>query len=254
MKLSEQVIGWTRDTFAAMGRDTAVLGISGGKDSAVVAAILAKAIGAENVFGVMMPNGEQKDIADSQQVIAALGINGLLVNIADQYEASVRPAQLVSPAPDCSMEGGELAPGVESKINVAPRLRMTKLYEIAQSLGEYGRKACVVGTGNKAEGYVGYCTKWGDMACDLNPIKDLWVHEVLQVGDELGYFPDIVHKAPDDGLSGKTDEERLGFRYEDVYRFVEGGEVSAEVRTMIEARHKANLHKQKPIPFFERCR
>ena len=252
MKLSEQVIAWTRDSLLAMGRDTAVLGISGGKDSAVVAAILVKAIGAENVFGVMMPNGNQKDIADSEQVIRELGINGLLVNIGDQYEATVRPAQLVSPAAGCPVSGAELIPGVESKINVAPRLRMTKLYEIAQSLGDYGRKACVVGTGNKAEGYVGYCTKWGDMACDLNPIKDLWVWEVLQVGDELGHFPNIVHKAPDDGLSGKTDEERLGFRYEDVYQFVDGDGVADEVREKIEARHRANLHKQKPISYFER--
>ena len=252
MKLSELVISWTRDTLAAMGRDTAVLGISGGKDSAVVAAILAQAIGPENVFGVMMPNGNQKDIGDSEQVIRELGINGLLVNIGDQYEGTVRPAQLVSPAAGCPIKGGELVPSVEAKINVAPRLRMTKLYEIAQSLGEYGRKACVVGTGNKAEGYVGYCTKWGDTACDLNPIKDLWVWEVLQVGDELEYFPNIVHKAPDDGLSGKTDEERLGFKYEDVYQFVVGGGVPAEVQAQISARHRANLHKQKPIPYFER--
>jgi NAD+ synthetase len=253
MKLSEQVITWTRDTFAAMGRDTAVLGISGGKDSAVVAAILAHAIGAENVFGVMMPNGEQRDIADSEQVIAALGINGLLVNIADQYEAAVRPALLVSPATHCPVSAVALLPAEEAKINVAPRLRMTKLYEIAQTLATHGRKACVVGTGNRAENYVGYCTKWGDMACDLNPIKGLWVHEVLQVGDELGYFPHIVHKAPDDGLSGKTDEERLGFSYDAVYQFVEGGEpLLDEVRTMIEARHRANLHKQTPIPYFTR--
>jgi len=251
MNLSEQVVRWTKDALAAMGRDTAVLGISGGKDSAVVAAILVRAIGPENVFGVMMPNGEQGDIEDSKQVIAELGINGLLMNIADQYAAAVRPALLVSPAADYPISTMALIPSEEAKINVAPRLRMTKLYEVAQSLSAHGRRACVVGTGNKAENYVGYCTKWGDMACDLNPIKDLWVHEVLQVGDELGYFPNIVHKAPDDGLSGKTDEERLGFSYESVYQFVEGGgNVPLEIQAMIEARHRANLHKQNPVPYF----
>ena len=250
MKLSETAIEWLKNEFDKMGRDTAVIGISGGKDSAVVAALLAKAIGAENVFGVMLPNGEQKDIEDSKQVIRELKINGLLVNIEDEYKASIKSADFFQNAFGVTTKSIEITS--EAAINVAPRLRMTKLYAIAQSLGELNKKACVVGTGNKSEGYVGYCTKWGDMACDLNPIKDLWVHEVLQIGDELGFFPNIIHKAPDDGLCGKTDEEKLGFSYRDVYEFVEDkGTVAPEKVEKIKKMHNAALHKINPVPYFK---
>jgi NAD+ synthetase len=252
MKLSDKIIIYLQGEFARMGRDTAVIGISGGKDSAVVAALLAQAIGPANVHGVMMPNGEQKDISDSEQVIRELGINGLIANISDQYEATIRTTQIASLCDGLASTKTGLAVSAEAKINVAPRLRMTKLYEVAQSLGAYGLHACVAGTGNKAEAYVGYCTKWGDMACDINPIKDLWVHEVLQVGDELGFFPSIIHKTPDDGLCGLTDEERLGFSYDDVYKAVTGaGEVEIGKLHRIARMHQVAQHKLNPIPYFK---
>lgn len=249
MNLSEKIIEWIKIEFSKMDRDTAVLGISGGKDSAVVAALLAKAIGAENVFGVMLPNGSQKDIEDSKQVIKELGINGLLVNIEPQYRESVKPAEVFQKAAGFTAEIIETTS--EAAINVAPRLRMTKLYDIAQSLGALGKKACVAGTGNKSEGYVGYFTKWGDMACDFNPIKDLWLHEVLQVGDELGYFPNIIHKTPNDGLCGMADEEKLGFSYKELYDFAEGeNSVSPEKSEKIKKMHKYSEHKRSPIPYY----
>lgn len=235
MKLSEQVIEWTRKWFEDNGRKTAVLGISGGKDSAVVAAILAKAIGPENVIGVLMPNGVQHDMDDSYRVVKELGIKHTVVNIYGAYRAITR----------------DIVGGVSeaAAINIAPRVRMTVLYAIAQT----AEKGCVVGTGNKAEAYVGYTTKWGDSACDMNPIKDLWVHEVIQVGDELGFFPDIVHKVPSDGLCGKTDEESLGFSYDDVAAFVAGTRMVPEnIQKAIMLRHKGAIHKIKPIPYFEK--
>lgn len=236
MLLSEKVIDWTRLQFKASGRTTAVIGISGGKDSAVVAAILAKAIGPDHVLGVMLPNGSQRDIEDSIQVITELGIRSMQVNISEPYQALCRAMGKTSQ---------------EAMVNIAPRLRMTALYAIAQSLAMDGERACVVGTGNRAERYVGYTTKWGDSACDLNPIQDLWVHEVLQVGDELGYFPNIVHKVPDDGLCGQTDEEKLGFSYEDVFHVAMGdAPVPDDVRSRIATRHAAARHKTEPIPYF----
>lgn len=237
MSLSEQVVNWTREWFREAGRTTAVLGISGGKDSAVVAAILTEALGAGHVVGVMMPNGTQKDIADARQVVSELGICGMTVNVGDAYQSLCAAIGAVSP---------------EAAINLAPRLRMSVLYAVAQSLSVDGVHACVVGTGNKAERYVGYTTKWGDGACDVNPIQDLWVHEVVRVGEELGYFPNIVHKSPDDGLCGQTDEEKLGFSYQDVARAAQGDPtLSPELARRIQAKHLAALHKLVPIPCFQ---
>ena len=249
MKLSDKLIRYIKHKFILMGRDTAVIGISGGKDSAVVAALLAKALGPENVYGVMLPNGLQSDIKDSELVITSLGINGLISNIGLQYSTCVeKPTKVVCPAAGNKIKFIQTTP--EAAINVPPRLRMEKLYDIAQSLGQFGLHACVVGTGNQAETHVGYCTKWGDMACDINPLRYLWVHEVLQVGDELGYFPEIIHKTPDDGLSGMSDEEKLGFSYNDVYNLIDGDAslVIPENAEKIKVMHQAAKHKLDPIP------
>ncbi len=241
MKLSEKLIEWTKEWFAVNDRKTAVIGISGGKDSAVVAAVLVHAIGKENVFGVLMPNGVQSDIADSLQVVNELGINHTTINIGTAYGALIDEIseQIVEPTS-------------EAKINISPRLRMTTLYAVAQTLSQSQEaKACVVGTGNAAECYVGYFTKWGDGAHDLNLLRDLWVHEVLQVGDELGYFPNIIHKAPADGLSGSTDEQRLGVTYEEVYRVATNQEVSKEAKEKIDRLHRFAQHKLNPSAYFK---
>ncbi len=242
MKLSEKLIGWTKEWFAQNGLKTAVIGISGGKDSAVVAAVLVHAIGRENVVGVLMPNGEQSDISDSQQVVQELGIRNITVNIKDSYNNLLG---------EIESQIGEVSKG--ARINTAPRLRMATLYAVAQTLSENENgRACVVGTGNAGEGFVGYCTKWGDMAHDVNLLKDLWVHEVLQVGDELGYFPNIIHKAPADGLTGSTDEEKLGVTYNDIYRVATGQEISEETRAKVEQLHSSARHKLNPIPYFKK--
>lgn len=239
-KLSEFVIEKTREWFRENGRETAVIGISGGKDSAVVAAICKEALGAENVFGVLMPDGIQKDINDSMQVVNELDIPYTIIDIGPACNA-IR-SSLETPHPSEDMD---FKLTTEAAINIPPRVRMTYLYAVAQSLN---RKAVVVGTSNAAEIYVGYSTKWGDSASDFNPIGNLWVHQVLQIGDELGYFPNIIHKAPADGLCGSTDEERLGFRYDEVYLYATHEHVEAEAAEKIRQRHEMSRHKWKPIP------
>lgn len=242
MKRSEKMMLWLRRWFGDNGRKTAVLGISGGKDSAVAAGLCRNALGPEQVLGVLMPNGAQSDIEDSRRVVEALGIRHGTANISGAYEAVLA----------CVREVLGEDPSDGAMINIAPRLRMTILYAVAQTLSEReGAGACVVGTGNRGEAEVGYTTKWGDAACDVNPLRDLWVHEVIEVGDELGYVPEIVHKTPADGLSGQTDEARMGFTYDEVYRLLTGGTVDGERRAKIEAMHRASRHKREEIPHFK---
>lgn len=240
MLLSQKVIQWIQGWFSGNQRKTAVIGISGGKDSAVVAGLCKEALGAQQVVGIMMPNGEQKDISDSKQVISQLGISSGLANIQPAYEAILK----------CVEDAIGMPASEGAKINIAPRLRMTLLYAVAQTLSETNRaKACVVGTGNRGEAEVGYTTKFGDSASDMNPIRNLWVDEVLQIGDELGYFPEIIHKAPSDGLCGKSDEERLGFSYDDVKAAFTGetAKIEADKLEKILAAHRVSGHKRDPI-------
>ena len=251
--LANYIIRWLRYWFERNERDTAVIGISGGKDSAVVAALCAKALGAQNVFGVMIPNGEQSDLLDAQQVVDELGIRATCVNIGRVYTDIIEATNLAPVLTQNRMHNGSELPyeavSDAAKINIAPRLRMTVLYAIAQTLSQNGRHACVVGTGNLCEATVGYSTKWGDSACDVNPLRNLTVSEVIQVGDELGYFPNIVHKAPSDGLTGLTDEEKLGFSYADVEHYLNGEPLPLDIRAKIESKAKSAQHKLKPIPY-----
>ncbi len=242
MKLSERIIEWIKNWFDENGRKTAVLGISGGKDSAVVAGLLVRAIGAENVVGVMMPNGMQSDIEDSKKVVDELKIRSITVNINEGYTGIID---------EIETQIGQLSK--EAKINTAPRMRMTTLYAVAQTLSDtQDARACVVGTGNAGEAYVGFCTKWGDTGHDINPLRDLWVHEVLQVGDELGYFPEIVHKMPHDGLGLVGDEEKLGVTYNDIYKVATGIEVEDHIKKRVDQLHKYATHKLNPIPYFKK--
>lgn len=249
--LSARVVEWTREWFRNNGRETAVIGISGGKDSAVVAGICAAALGSEHVVGVMMPNGVQADLDDSKRVIGSLGIRGMEVNIAGMCEAGLSSMnKAVKLATDAGILDPERAKGVtrDAYINMQPRIRMTVLYTIAQSLsGPGGMKACVVGTGNKAESMVGYTTKGGDAMCDMDPIGDMWVDEVVRVGDELGVCHDVVHKVPSDGLCGQSDEDRLGFTYDEVKRVFTGkaGDVPEETVERVMGMSSASAHKRR---------
>ena len=216
------------------------LGISGGKDSTVTAAICARALGAENVYGVMMPDGEQKDIADSRRVCEALGIRKRTVNIGAMHAA----LRAVTDQTENTAPEGEFSIPFsrESDINVGPRLRMTALRYIAQALG-----ARVAGTGNLSEATVGYCTKDGDTPCDCSMLGALTSVEVVQVGLTMPELPrELVEKTPTDGLSGHSDEERLGLRYADIHRYIREGTCgNPETDEKIRKKEQANMHKRR---------
>lgn len=217
-----------------------VLGISGGKDSTVAAALCARALGKENVYGVMLPDGEQKDISDSVRVCESLGINSRTINIGKIHrELRAVTDQLESTAAEGEFD---IPYNRESDINVGPRLRMTTLRYIAQALG--GR---LVGTGNLSEATVGYCTKDGDTSCDFALLGSITSVEVVQVGLTMPELPrDLVEKTPTDGLSGFSDEERLGIRYADIHKYIRLGTCGdAEIDEKIANKERWNQHKRR---------
>ena len=236
-KVTQSIIEWIRAWFEENGAGcSAVIGISGGKDSSVTAALCAAALGPERVVGVMMPNGVQPDIGYSEELIAHLGIRSVTVNIRAAYEALSREAEAAI--------GGELSR--QTVINMAPRLRMTALYAVSQSMN--GR---VANTCNLSEDWVGYSTRWGDSVGDFSPLAKLTVHEVLEVGRYLGLPDHIVDKAPSDGLTGLTDEDNLGFTYETLDRYIRTGVcIPEEKKELIDRKHRANLFKLAMMPAF----
>lgn len=194
---------WLRDYAEANNMTKAVLGVSGGKDSTVVAAILVKVLGNKNVFGLLMPNGEQKDIEDSLRVVKLLNIPYNTYNIKSVYDSMI----------DMFNHGDAVSE--EAKINIAPRIRMTTLYTYGQT-----HRCRVAGTGNLSERFLGYFTKWGDGASDFNILANFTSLEVMRLGEELGLPLDLVYKTPADGLSGLSDEEKLGVSYVDVHNYI----------------------------------
>jgi len=230
-----------RNLAAAQGFHRVVVGISGGKDSTVTAAICARALGRENVYGVMMPDGEQKDIADSRRVCEALGIPHRTINIGAMHEALRDITDQRGAGPE-AVDGFLIPFSRESDINVGPRLRMTVLRYIAQALG-----ARLAGTGNLSEATVGYCTKDGDTSCDFAMLGALTSVEVVAVGRTMPELPrDLVEKTPTDGLSGHSDEERLGIRYADIHRYIREGTCGdPAIDEKIRRKEQANGHKRR---------
>ena len=180
-KTKNEIVQWIRDYFAANGPTCdAVIGISGGKDSSITAALLAEALGKDRVIGVMMPNGVQSDISDSQEIVDLLGIKNVTVNIKDGFDG------LSSAINSALAESDTVSVDTLSRdsiINMPPRLRMSTLYAIAQALPNGGR---VANTCNRSEDFIGYSTKFGDAAGDFSPLSNLLVHEVIQIGEVLG--------------------------------------------------------------------
>lgn len=233
------ITNWIKDYFVNNGPDCkAIIGISGGKDSTVTAALLVKALGKNRVIGVKMPQGNQHDIDVANKVIDYLDIDSYEVNI-DEVCKSLYSAIDVG----YNFEGSvESIPQIVS--NSPARIRMTVLYAIAAR--EHGR---VANTCNKSEDFIGYSTKFGDAAGDFSVLSEYTVSEVRQIGKALGIPNEFIFKAPEDGLSGKTDEDNLGFTYDELDNFLlQGHYPSYDVYKNIEERHKRNLHKVKPMP------
>lgn len=235
-KVKEDVVGWIRGWFEVNGKGcNAIVGISGGKDSSVVAALCVEALGRERVIGVLMPNGSQHDIDMSQLLVKHLGIENYTVNIHDGYEGLLASVK---------SELGEVSR--DTTINLAPRLRMATLYAVAQS-----RNGRVANTCNLSEDWVGYSTRYGDNAGDFSPLSLLCVREVRALGRELGLPAVLVDKVPIDGLCGKTDEENLGFRYDELDRYIRTGQIDdSGKKAKIDRLHKMNQFKLELMPAF----
>ena len=245
-KTKNEIVQWIREYFAANGPACdAVIGISGGKDSSITAALLAEALGKDRVVGVMMPNGVQSDISDSQEIVDLLGIKNVTVNIKDGFDG------LSSAINNALSESDTVSVDTLSRdsiINMPPRLRMSTLYAIAQALPNGGR---VANTCNRSEDFIGYSTKFGDAAGDFSPLSNLLVHEVIQIGEVLGVPERLTKKTPSDGLSGMSDEDKIGFTYATLDHYVLTGECEdEEIRKKIDRMHRLNLHKLQLMPSF----
>ena len=236
LKVKNDCVEWIRKFFEENGQDcNAVVGISGGKDSSIVAALCVEALGKDRVIGVLMPQGEQHDIDMAYLLVNHLGIKHFVVNIKDSVDA------LMKNLPE------ELEISSQTKQNLPPRIRMSTLYAISQSCN--GR---VANTCNLSEDWVGYATRYGDGAGDFSPLSNLTVTEVKQIGHILGLPTELVEKTPIDGLCGKTDEENLGFTYAELDKYIRTGVIEdADKKEIIDKKHKMNLFKLKPMPSFE---
>ncbi len=236
LKVKDRCVLWIRDFFDKNGKGcNAVLGISGGKDSSVAAALCVEALGKDRVIGVLMPCGEQHDIDAAYKLVEHLGIRHFVVNIKDAVEG----------VKNSIPEGLELS--AQSITNLPPRIRMSTLYAVSQSLN--GR---VVNTCNLSEDWVGYSTRYGDAAGDFSPMSLLTVQEVKEIGRVLGLPADLVDKVPIDGLQSKTDEDNLGFTYAVLDRYIRTGEIDDEkTKERIDHLHRINSFKLQLMPVFD---
>ena len=236
LKIKNECVEWIKKFFEENGPDcNAVVGISGGKDSSVTAALCVEALGKDRVIGVLMPKGEQPDIDCSLKLVNHLGIKYYTVNIGETVEA------LKKAMPE------EIEFSEQTLINISPRIRMTTLYAISQS--NNGR---VANTCNLSEDWVGYSTRYGDAAGDFSPLSNLTVREVKAIGHILNLPEDLVEKPPIDGLCGKTDEDNLGFTYAVLDKYIRTGVCEdEEIKNLIERKHKANLFKLQLMPSFK---
>lgn len=232
-EMKNKCVEWIRSFFEENGKGcNAIVGISGGKDSSIVAALCVEALGRDRVIGVLMPNGTQHDIDMAELLVKHLDIKHYVVNIHDAVEGlkNSLPFEL----------------STQSATNLPPRIRMTTLYAVAQS--HNGR---VANTCNLSEDYVGYSTRYGDAAGDFSPCANFTVAEMLQIGKELGLPDALVHKTPIDGLCGKTDEENLGFTYAELDTYIRTGKIeNQQTKAKIDRMHELNKFKLEMYPMF----
>ena len=235
-KTKDECIKWIRNWFDVNGPGcNAVIGISGGKDSTVTAALCVEALGKDRVIGVLMPNGVQADIDDSRAVVEHLGIKNFTIDISGAVSSTLK-----------ELENKGIEVTDQARINLPPRIRMTTLYAVSQC--HNGR---VANTCNLSEDWVGYSTRYGDAAGDFSPLAHLTVAEVKAIGKLLKVPAFLVDKAPSDGLCGKTDEDNLGFTYAVLDRYIREGVIDDEdTKALIDKKHKMNLFKLQTLPGF----
>ncbi len=235
-KVKNECVEWIREFFRQNGPDcNAVVGISGGKDSSIAAALCVEALGKDRVIGVLMPQGEQHDIDMAYLLVNHLGICHYEINVKDAVDS------VLSHFPK------ELSPTPQTVQNIPPRIRMTTLYAVSQSCN--GR---VCNTCNLSEDWVGYSTRYGDSVGDFSPLSHLTVTELKQIGHLIGLPVELVEKTPIDGLCGKTDEENLGFTYAELDKYIRTGEIENQAtKELIDKKHKANLFKLELMPSFK---
>ena len=236
VKVKDACVLWIREFFEKNGKGcNAVLGISGGKDSSVAAALCVEALGKDRVIGVLMPSGTQHDIDMAYLLVNHLGIKHYEINIKGAVDAIKESI------------GGALELSVQSNTNLPPRIRMSTLYAVSQSVN--GR---VVNTCNLSEDWVGYSTRYGDAAGDFSPMSLLTVQEVKEIGRVLGLPDVLVDKVPIDGLQGKTDEDNLGFTYAVLDRYIRTGEIDdPATKERIDYLHRINQFKLQLMPVFD---
>lgn len=240
--VTKDLIDWIKDWFEENGKGcNAVIGISGGKDSTIVAKLCVEALGKDRVIGVMMPNGVQKDISDSIRVCELLGIKNYTINIGDSVNGVLN-----------QMKQAGIEITEQTRTNLPARIRMSTLYAVSQSNNGRVSNNC-----NESEDVVGYATRYGDGAGDFSPLSELTTIEIMQIGDYLGLPYDLVHKTPIDGLNTNedgsyvTDEQSLGITYEDIHSYIRGDrKLDESIRNKIMDKQKKNMFKLLPIPKF----
>lgn len=236
-KEMENSIAWIKQYVENSGAKGIIIGNSGGKDSATVLAMATKAIGSENILAVSMPcNSQNSDFEDAKLVAEKFEVKFIKVDLTNCYNEMEKEINSKI----------ELNLSKESTVNIKPRLRMTTLYGIAQSLNYL-----VIGTGNLCEAMVGYTTKWGDNSSDFNPIGNFTVDEVLEIGKMLGVPEKILKKAPNDGLGGLTDEEKMGIKYSQIAEMIETGNTEEKAKQEIIKRYKNSKHKRQLVPVYK---
>lgn len=235
IEVKNKCVKWIRDFFEENGKGcNAIVGISGGKDSSIVAALCVEALGKDRVMGVLMPNGEQSDISYSYFLCGNLGIKFVTIPIEDAVNGVLNAMK----------ENVDISD--QTLINLPARIRMSTLYAVGQSMN--GR---VANTCNLSEDWVGYSTRYGDAAGDFSPLSNLTVTEIKQIGRVLGLPNDLIDKVPTDGLCGKTDEDNLGFTYDVLDKYIRTGEIEdQEVKKRIDMMHEKNLFKLQLMPSF----
>ncbi|MBO5450433.1 MAG: NAD(+) synthase [Coprococcus sp.] len=236
VEVKDKCVEWIRNFFQENGSDcNAIVGISGGKDSSVVAALCVEALGRDRVIGVLMPCGEQADIDMARKLVDVLNIRSVEINIGDAVNGVLNAMPT------------EITVTEQTKTNLPPRIRMATLYAVSQSMN--GR---VANTCNLSEDWVGYSTRYGDSAGDFSPLSRLTVTEVKAIGRVLKLPDELVDKVPIDGLCGKTDEENLGFTYEMLDKYIREGVLpEPDIKEKIDSMHKKNLFKLELMPCFE---